>query len=101
MTNFVTGVVRQLGRNYADGTLWLEVHVPIEKANHLPLQIGARVPVTLQVGGMEYTAGLRSTKKIGTLGYAQMFTCPQENGSLWAVCSPTRRSVRMIECNWR
>lgn len=63
MTNFVTGVVRQLGRDYADGTLWLEVHVHIDKANHLPLQIGARVPVTLQVGGIEYAAGLRSTKK--------------------------------------
>ena len=63
MTNFVNGVVRQLGQNYADGTLRLEVHVPIERANHLPLQIGKRVPVTLHVGGMEYSAGLRSTKK--------------------------------------
>lgn len=63
MTKSVSGVVRQLGRNYADGTLWLEIHIPIEKAGHLPLQIGSRVPVTLRVGGMEYMAGLRSTKK--------------------------------------
>lgn len=63
MTNSVIGVVRQLGRDYADGTLWLEIHVPIEKADQLPLQLGVRVPVRLQVGQMEYMAGLRSTKK--------------------------------------
>lgn len=63
MTNSVIGVVRQLGRNYADGALWLEIHFPIEKADQLPLQLGVRVPVKLQVGQMEYMAGLRSTKK--------------------------------------
>ena len=63
MTNSVIGAVRQLGRDYADGTLWLEIHVPIEKADQLPIQLGVRVPVKLQVGQTEYMAGLRSTKK--------------------------------------
>lgn len=62
MQNSIIGVVRHLGQEYADGTLRLEIHIPIEKTGHLPIQLGVRIPVSLQVGQLEYAAGLRSTK---------------------------------------
>lgn len=62
MTNLVIGVVRHLGQSYTDGTLRLEIHVPIEKASQLPIEYGNRVEITIQVGNMKYIAGLRATK---------------------------------------
>jgi hypothetical protein len=57
----VDGVVRDLCQPYADGTARLEIHVPMSRAEGLPLRVGERVPVRLVVGGAEYQAGLRST----------------------------------------
>jgi hypothetical protein len=57
----VDGVVRDLCQPYADGTARLEIHVPMSRAEGLPLRTGERVPVRLLVGQAEYEAGLRST----------------------------------------
>jgi hypothetical protein len=41
----------------------MEIHVPKESSNGLPLTIGKRVEIRLVVGGALYFAGLRSTLK--------------------------------------
>lgn len=61
MDEVVDAVVRGLGSAYRDGTPRLEIWVPIAAAGGLPLVTGARVPVRLMIGGVEYVAGLRST----------------------------------------
>lgn len=61
MVNHVTGVVRRIGHNYANGTLRLEVHIPIKESAQLPTQMGIRVPVHLLMGKNAYSAGLRAT----------------------------------------
>lgn len=71
MNPFVDGAVRSLGREYADGTLNLEINVPIESAGVLPLHMGKRVPIRLRVDDVEYTAGLRATKK-----HKRAWICP-------------------------
>jgi hypothetical protein len=63
MTTSVEAVVRDLGRQYADGFRQLEIQVPVERAEGLPYRIGARVPITLSVGGADYKAGVRSTNR--------------------------------------
>ncbi len=63
MTNLVSGLVRHLGRVYADGAPNLEIHIPIEKTGNLPIQIGVRTSVKLIIDQIEYVAGLRSTTK--------------------------------------
>jgi hypothetical protein len=59
----VLGTVRDTGRNYADGSLCLEIHIPIGSTGALPLQIGKRVTVRLRIGKGEVLAGLRATEK--------------------------------------
>ena len=61
MNKIVDAVVRDLSQPYADGTPALEIHVPIERADGLPFQLGTRVPIRLRVAGVDYQAGLRST----------------------------------------
>ncbi len=61
MSVVVEGVVRDMGEPYVGGTPRLEIHVPMGRAEGLPVQIGERVPVRLHVAGAEYQAGLRAT----------------------------------------
>lgn len=63
MVNHVTGVIRRIGHNYANGTLRLEVHIPIKESDRLPVQLGIRVPVHLLMGKNTYSAGLRATAR--------------------------------------
>jgi len=65
MNQHISGNVRDLGRTYKNGFPVLEIHVPINRANGLPYQTGRRVPVNLNINGIEYLAGLRSTSANG------------------------------------
>lgn len=62
MTRTIRGTVREVNR-YADGTPALEIHVPRDRAEGLPFQLGIRVPITLRLGRAEYEAGLRATAR--------------------------------------
>jgi len=61
MVAVIDGVVRDLSKDYADGTPNFEIHVPMDRADGLPYQIGERVKVSVNIGGVEYQAGLRAT----------------------------------------
>jgi len=63
MAVFVDAVIRKLGLVYTDGTPNMEIHVSMKKAEGLPLRIGERVPIRLQIDGIEYQAGLRATQR--------------------------------------
>lgn len=76
MSAIVDGVVRNLGQPYANGTPRLEIHVPMGRAEYLPVRTGERVPVRLHIAGAEYAAGLRSTPDNK---YA--WVCPDVRGS--------------------
>ncbi|HUT37367.1 MAG TPA: hypothetical protein VNE39_28045 [Planctomycetota bacterium] len=59
--SMVPATIRGQSQVYADGTERLEVWVYRPAATHLPAKVGARVPISLCVGGKWYDAGMGST----------------------------------------
>ena len=53
--------IRGDGKRYANGLEPLFVNVPRESASGLPFEDNQRVPITLEVLGHTYQAGLRAT----------------------------------------
>jgi hypothetical protein len=68
----VNATIRGLGDCYADGNERIEIHISLNHARELPYSMGARVPITLNVGGKNYVAGLRATENNNYFGFAQM-----------------------------
>ena len=58
----IIGIIRGLGKFYADGMEVLEIWVHKNKSKGLPVVEGSRVPITFILNGEQYEAGLRSTR---------------------------------------
>src|SRR6266571_8574171 len=59
----VRGKVREVGGLYANGLERLEIHIDKDGASGLPNEDGKRVSIKLLIGGRQYMAGIRSTKR--------------------------------------